>query len=243
MYSKRQYQIKDNKLHSALNGDKVIVKKSKKSKTYEVIKILKRAKGKILCELRMDENNHLYLKDIYSKGEYKIGISKKILRRYNLGQKFLVNLYTTRYDEYYDAEIDTVLGNVTKIEEIALANGTNPNFSQETYEELKHIPTTVSDDEIKGRLDLRDKRIVTIDCDTAKDLDDAILVEKLENGHYLLYVNIAHVSHYVKYDSAIFKDAFERGTSYYLLNKVFPMLPKELSNGICSLNEGVDRLT
>ena len=237
------HEIKDNKLHSALNGDKVIVKKSKKSKTYEVIKILKRAKGKILCELRMDENNNLYLKDIYSKGEYKIGISKKILRRYNLGQKFLVNLYTTRYDEYYDAEIDTVLGNVTKIEEIALANGTNPNFSQETYEELKHIPTTVSDDEIKGRLDLRDKRIVTIDCDTAKDLDDAVLVEKLENGHYLLYVNIAHVSHYVKYDSAIFKDAFERGTSYYLLNKVFPMLPKELSNGICSLNEGVDRLT
>ena len=237
------HEIKNEKLNSALNGDKVIVKKSRKSKTYEVIKILKRSKGKILCELKMDENNNLYLKDINSKGEYKIGISKRILRKYTLGQKFLVNLYTTRYDEYYDAEIDTVLGNVSKIEEIALANGTNPNFSKETYEELKNIPTIVSEEETIGRLDLRDKRIVTIDCDTAKDLDDAILVEKLENGHYLLYVNIAHVSHYVKYGSAIFKDAFERGTSYYLLNKVFPMLPKELSNGICSLNEGVDRLT
>ncbi len=237
------HEIKDINLNSALNGDKIIVKKVKKSNTYEVIKVLKRAKGKILCELKMDDKNNLYLKDTYSKGEYKIGVNKKILRKYTLGQKFLVNLFTTKYDEYYDAEIDTVLGNVSKIEEIALANGTNPNFSQETYEELKNIPVSVSENEIKGRLDLRDKRIVTIDCDTAKDLDDAILVEKLDNGHYLLYVNIAHVSHYVKYNSAIFKDAYERGTSYYLLNKVFPMLPKELSNNICSLNEGVDRLT
>lgn len=237
------HEIKDNKLNSALNGDKVIVKKVKKSKTYEVIKILKRAKGKILCELKMDENNNLYLKDTHSKGEYKIGISKKILRKYPLGQKFLVNLYTTRYDEYYDAEIDTVLGKVSKMEEIAISYGFNPTYSKETYEELKNIPTKVSDEEIIGRLDLRDKNIVTIDCDTAKDLDDAILVEKSENVPYTLYVNIAHVSHYVKYGTAIFADAFERGTSAYIAYYVSAMLGKELSNGICSLNEGVDRLT
>ena len=236
------HEIKKNNLSSALNNDIVICKKSK-GKTYEVVKVLKRSRGKILCALKMNEDNHLYLEPINSQKNIKIGINHKILRKYPLNQKFIINLYTTKYDEYYDAKIDKVIGDIDKIETIAITNGFYPEFSEETITEIQNIPSKTTEKDLEGRLDLRNKIIYTIDDETAKDLDDAICVEKLDNGHYLLYVSIAHVSNYVKYGSSLFNDAFERGTSAYLLNSVFPMLPHELSNGICSLNEGDDRLT
>ncbi|MBR1802873.1 MAG: ribonuclease R [Clostridia bacterium] len=117
-----------------------------------------------------------------------------------------------------------------------------PNqFPQPVIEEAKAIKQEISKKDIPHRLDLRGKEIFTIDGEDAKDLDDAVAVEKLKNGNYLLNVSIADVSYYVKEGSLLDKEAIIRGTSIYMLDRVIPMLPKELSNGICSLNQKEDR--
>lgn len=125
---------------------------------------------------------------------------------------------------------------------IAKAYNIEADFPQEVLEQVKTIPQKVQETELKKRRDLRNLRIVTIDGEDAKDLDDAISIEKLKNGSYLLGVHIADVGHYVTEGSFLGKSAAERGTSVYLVDRVIPMLPKELSNGICSLNAGEDRL-
>ncbi len=114
-------------------------------------------------------------------------------------------------------------------------------FSLETKEEVKSIPSEVKEEDYKNRRDLSDEVIFTIDGIDTKDIDDAIGIKVLDNGNYLLNVSIADVTHYVKFNSAIFKDAYNKGNSTYMADKVEPMLPVELSNGICSLNPGVLR--
>ena len=116
-------------------------------------------------------------------------------------------------------------------------------FSKEVVNEAQTKGNTINPKHIKNRIDLRGEEIFTIDGEDAKDLDDAIRVKKLENGNYILDVHIADVSHYVPQDSLLDKEAYIRGTSIYMLGRVIPMLPRELSNGICSLNAGEDRFT
>lgn len=118
----------------------------------------------------------------------------------------------------------------------------NVDFPEDVKEQVSKMPMQVYDSDLKGRRDLRDEVIFTIDGDDTKDIDDAISIEKLSNGHYKLGVHIADVSYYVKEGSPLDNEAMERGTSVYLVDRVIPMLPHELSNGICSLNPGVDRL-
>lgn len=129
-----------------------------------------------------------------------------------------------------------------KISEIALEFGFNLAFNDEVKEELKYIPNAVNKEDLKGRRDFRNLDIITIDGDDSKDFDDAVYLEELPNGNYSLGVYIADVSHYVKEGSPLDKEALKRGTSLYLADRVIPMLPHELSNGICSLNPDEDRL-
>ena len=116
-------------------------------------------------------------------------------------------------------------------------------FPEAVVEEAKDVEIELSKKDIPNRVDLRDKIIFTIDGEDAKDLDDAVRVIKLENGNYELDVHIADVSYYVRENSLLDQEALIRGTSIYMLGRVIPMLPRELSNGICSLNAGEDRFT
>lgn len=163
------------------------------------------------------------------------------------GHKVIVKPYAEIARNKYYGEVIKILGHKDDVGIDILSkvyeHDIDPNFLEETMEEIKNIPDHVEENEIVGRRDLRDKKIITMDGDDAKDFDDAIGIEKLENGNYLLGVHIADVTHYVKEGTSLGRDAEERATSVYLVDRVIPMLPHQLSNGICSLNPGVDRLT
>ena len=116
-------------------------------------------------------------------------------------------------------------------------------FPEQVVQEAKHFENKVDKKDIPNRVDFREREIFTIDGEDAKDLDDAVRVEKLKNGNYKLEVHIADVSFYVQENSLLDQEALLRGTSIYMLGRVIPMLPRELSNGICSLNAGEDRFT
>ena len=161
--------------------------------------------------------------------------------------KVLVEI--TKYPEKgknAEGKIIEVLGNINEagVDMLSLIKEYNLpyEFPEKVINEAKSIEEKVSKEEIKNRLDLRNEEIFTIDGEDAKDLDDAIYVKKLDNGNYELGVHIADVSNYVKDGSLLDNEAIIRGTSIYMLDRVIPMLPRELSNGICSLNEGKDRL-
>ncbi|WP_025728339.1 ribonuclease R [Atopobacter phocae] len=153
---------------------------------------------------------------------------------------------TTKTPKYLDGLITKEIGYKNQpgvdILSVLLEHHIPTTFANEVMKEVQEIPQTVLDEEIGERVDLRHLPIITIDGADAKDLDDAIYLEKLDDGRLKLGVYIADVSHYVKEGSAIDQEALERGTSVYVTDRVVPMLPTQLSNGICSLHPNVDRL-
>ena len=233
---KDRYEIHPNDLNYAFNNDLCLFIFDKETKQAKVKKIIKRFNNLVVCEFI---NNKL---KIYGGTKY-IEIPSKETKKLVEGSRVLVRIM----DDGLYGNIVEIIGHKDDpdidLKQIALSNCFCLNFSQEAMDELNKIPNEVKDEELINRLDLRNKLIYTIDCDTTKDMDDAISVEINEKGNYILGVHISDVSHYIKYGSALFKEAYERGTSVYMLDSVIPMIHKYLSNGICSLNPNVDRLT
>ncbi|HAR6248869.1 TPA: ribonuclease R [Staphylococcus pseudintermedius] len=163
------------------------------------------------------------------------------------GHKVLVQI--TQYSDGTNSpegQISAILGHKNDpgvdILSIIYQHGIEIEFPDDVLKEAENVPETIQPDELKGRRDLRDELTITIDGADAKDLDDAIAVKKLENGNTELTVSIADVSYYVTEGSALDREAYDRATSVYLVDRVIPMIPHRLSNGICSLNPEVDRL-
>ena len=243
--------IDNNDLNGALNGDKVTVSnitmtKRKGNFQGKVHQVLKRRSGKLIFKV----SGNGFDATLIPYNEYDnidITVNKNELKDLRDGDYVTVDVFTEKRNGKYYAEIDKVIGNANtkNIDVKILFEEYNipVEFPKEVEEEAKEIPTMVSEEEMEGRIDLRCKSIITIDCDNTKDRDDAIYVEKLPNNNYKLYVSISDVSHYVKRGSKLFEEALRRCNSHYVNNTCNPMFPKELSNGICSLNENVDRLT
>jgi len=175
-----------------------------------------------------------------------IYISKKNSKKAKNNQKVVVQiLKLPEKNKKAEGRILEILGNINQagVDMMSLIKEYDLpyEFPESVINEAKAIKQEVSKKDIPNRLDLRNKIIFTVDGEDAKDLDDAVSVEKLKNGNYLLNVSIADVSYYVQEKSKLDKEAIIRGTSIYMLDRVIPMLPKELSNGICSLNQKEDR--
>lgn len=243
--------ISEENLNFALNGDDVIVKKYKDSSGSKpegkVVFIVERVNQKVVGIFQATKNFGFVVADD-AKFATDIYIPKKRMNGAKNGQKVLVKIDKwPSPGKKPEGRVLEILGypDEPHVDILSVAKSLDipMEFSKTVKREAKSLETSVQAEEIKSRLDLRDKLTFTIDGADSKDFDDAVSLEILENGNYLLGVHIADVAHYVKEDSPIDEEAFLRGNSVYLLNKVIPMLPFELSNGICSLNEGVDRLT
>mgnify|MGYP004498236081 FL=1 len=245
------YVSKENS-NNALNGDKVIVeiieeKNKEKNAEGKILKIIKHEKDTVVGVFQDNKNFGFVVPDDKSFGT-DIFISKKNFGKARNNHKVLAQI--TKYPEKgkkAEGKIIEVIGNVNEagVDMLSLIKEYDLpyKFPEEVIEEAKKQGDKIDKKDIPNRVDLRDKIIFTIDGEDAKDLDDAVRIEKLENGNYKLDVHIADVSYYVKQDSKLDKEAVIRGTSIYMLGRVIPMLPRELSNGICSLNAGEDRYT
>ena len=244
--------IHSSDLDSAMNNDIVIVRLEKKGVRDNrpegvVIRIIERANQQIVGTLEDNKEFGFVIPDD-QRIPSDIFIAKKNLNGAVTGHKVIVDL-TKFPDGRKNAEgiIVKILGHKNDpgidILSIIYKHGIKIDFPEEVLEAASSVSDEVTEADINGRRDLRDQTIVTIDGADAKDLDDAIRVEKLANGNYLLGVYIADVSYYITENSVLDKEAAQRGTSVYLVDRVIPMIPHRLSNGICSLNRGEDRLT
>jgi len=246
--------IHANDMKGAMNGDIVLVRVTSRGEggqrlEGEIVRIARRAVTQVVG-LFEDHGSFGFVVPDDKRINKDIFIRQENFKRAVTGQKVVVNII--RYPEGRSAaegEIVEVLGHKddpgVDIVSIIRKHGLPEQFPEEVLAEADAAPDAITEDEIvrQGRRDLRGKTIVTIDGEDAKDLDDAVHVERLPNGNYVLGVHIADVSYYVREHSRLDQEAYNRGCSVYLVDRVIPMLPHRLSNGICSLNPKVDRLT
>lgn len=245
------YISKEDSLN-ALNGDTVLVeiteeKNKIKNPEGKIKKIIKHQKQTLVGTFQKNDNFGFVVPDDKNLGT-DIFISKNNFGKARNGHKVLVQI--TKYPEKgknAEGKIIEVLGepNQAGVDMLSLIKEHNlpSKFPESVVVEAQKYGNKIEEKEISKRIDCREHIIFTIDGEDAKDLDDAVKVTKLENGNYKLDVHIADVSYYVQEGSLLDKEAQIRGTSIYMLGRVIPMLPRELSNGICSLNAGEDRFT
>lgn len=241
--------IASTNINGAIHGDTVIVEiTSAKGIDLEgrIVRVVNRELKQLVGEFYY-KNGKGYI----DLDDHKINLMVEIDSNKSLGamngHKVLVALREQIKNNVYKGEVVKIIGhkNDPGVDILSIVNkyGINDTFSDAVMKEVESIPLEVSENEIINRKDLRGEEIFTIDGDDTKDIDDAISIKKLSNGNYELGVHIADVSYYVKENTEIDKEAYDRGTSVYLVDRVIPMLPHKLSNGICSLNPNVDRLT
>lgn len=243
--------VSQENMNGAIHDDIVLVeiisKMSLDRLEGRILKIIKRQVQHYIGEINFDEKGmgHLTLDD--SKIKLNIQIPKDKTLNAVDGHKVVVELgKKLNNNAKYEGQVIEIIGHKNDpgvdILSIVYKYNINTEFPDDVKEEVSNMPMEVQEIDMIGRKDLRDMTIFTIDGADTKDIDDAISIEKLSNGHYKLGVHIADVSYYVREGSPLDNEAMERGTSVYLVDRVIPMLPHELSNGICSLNPNVDRL-
>ncbi|MGN1318927.1 MAG: ribonuclease R [Lachnospirales bacterium] len=243
--------IPSNKLNGAIHKDKVLCKVLDPDSSRpegEIIKILEKGIKNIVGTYEQVKNYGFVIPD-----ERRIADDIFIASGNNNGavdgHKVLVKITVPADSKHKNPEgkVVEILGHINDpgvdILSIIMQYGLPVEFPEKVYDQISMIPSTIENEDFSDREDFRNVTMVTIDGEDAKDLDDAVSVERLENGNYKLGVYIADVSHYVRSNSALDKEAYKRGTSVYLVDRVIPMLPHKLSNGICSLNQGEDRFS
>ena len=243
--------ISSDHMNGAIHDDIVLVEITSKMN-------LDRIEGRILRVIERKLQRYIGVIHFDSKGDghidlddKKIALQIEIPRDHTMnavdGHKVVVEL-TKKMNSSgrYEGKVTDILGHVNDpgvdILSIIYKYNFNVDFPDEVKEEVSHMPMKVQSDDLPGRRDLREQVIFTIDGDDTKDIDDAISIKRIPGGNIELGVHIADVSHYVREGTALDNEAMDRGTSVYLVDRVIPMLPHELSNGICSLNPNEDRL-
>lgn len=236
----------------AMQKDRVLYKmlhKAEKGKKADgvIVRILERGQQRIVGTFEAGSKGYGFVVADDKKIAKDIFISRENTKGAVTGHKVVVEI--TDYGEDRrnpEGKVIVILGHINDpgvdILSVIRRYELAVEFPEEVYAEIEHLGTEVAEADKKGREDLRDLLTITIDGADAKDLDDAVSLKRLGNGNFELGVHIADVSHYVRENTALDKEAYARGTSVYLVDRVIPMLPHKLSNGICSLNPHVDRL-
>ncbi|MDD6879192.1 MAG: VacB/RNase II family 3'-5' exoribonuclease [bacterium] len=245
LYNKMPFYVSQEEFNSALDFDIVVFEPNFQTRQASIKKILERKNNKIVCEVTSKGNKKI-LSSINTPGKITVIINENELNNFVCGDRLVVEIEKTSFLDCTKGKIIKKIGHKDDldIDEITIANskGFNTDFNEEYLKELDSLPKKVTYKDFKNRLDLTQKEIFTIDGIYTKDIDDAVSLEILKNGNYLLGVHIADVSHYIKPGSIIFNEAYERGTSVYLGSSVNPMFHHLISNGICSLNPDENRL-
>jgi ribonuclease R len=247
--NKAKYFVHRMNMNGALNGDKVqfaLLQKKPLATLHDakIMKVLSHAKDFYVGVFHLDEKHGYSVK--LDDEKFYLTVKLDSIDGLVDGHKILIKIKTYEKDIAYGS-VSHIIGHTNDVGvdilSIVYDNGIEPDFNNDVLEIAKNIKLEINDQERKIRKDLTKLPIVTIDPKTSKDFDDAIYVRKIDDIKYYLSVSIADVSHYVRYKSALDEEALKRGCSIYLVDRVIPMLPHNLSDDICSLNPNVERLT